>query len=79
MNFHKNWDVADIASQIYRLARSCSNPYTDGFTSFECKKDLYQLRQILDDALKEAPDFGELEKDWLDEQEKKRLVKILRS
>ncbi len=79
MGFKKNWDVADIASQIHSLARECSSVYNDGFTSFECKKDLYQLKLIIDNALSEAPDFGELEQEWLTEQEQKRIIKILKS
>ncbi len=79
MGFKKNWDVSDIASQIHSLARECSSMYKYGFTSFECKKDLYQLKQIVDNALSEAPDFGELEQDWLTEQEQKRIIKILKS
>ena len=51
----------------------------DGFTSFECKKDLYQLKDIIDRALAEAPDFGEMEQQWLTEQEQKRIIKILKS
>ena len=53
--------------------------YNDGFTSFECKKDLYQLKDIIDRALAEAPDFGEMEQQWLTEQEQKRIIKILKS
>lgn len=79
MGFKKSWDVSDISRQIHGLARECASPYNDGFTSFECKKDLYQLKTIIDEALTKAPDFGSVEKDWLTEQEKKRIVKILKS
>jgi hypothetical protein len=79
MGFRKSWDIANIASQIHNLARECSSMRNDGFTSFECKKDLYQLKQIIDDSLAEAPDFGTLEEQWLTEQEQKRIIKILKS
>jgi diphthamide biosynthesis methyltransferase len=79
MGFKKSWDVADVSKQIHSLARECSSMYNDGFTSFECKKDLYQLKQIIEAALAEAPDFGALEEQWLQEQEKKRIIKILKS
>jgi hypothetical protein len=79
MGFKKSWDVADVSRQIHSLARECASPYNDGFTSFECKKDLYQLKQIIDDSLSESPDFGELEQQWLQEQEKKRIIKHLKS
>ena len=78
MGFKKNWDVSNITSQIHSLSRECSSPYTDGFTSFECKKDLYQLKEIIDRALAEAPSFGELEDQWLHNQEQKRIINILK-
>jgi len=79
MGFKKSWDVSSIASQIHSLARECRSYHNDGFTAFECKKDLYQLKKIIDDSLSESPDFGEMEQQWLQEQEKKRIIKILKS
>lgn len=78
MGFKKNWDVSEITSQIHSLSRNCSSSYTDGFTAFELKKELYLLKETIDRALKAAPDFGELEKDWLTEQEQKRIIRILK-
>ena len=74
----KSWSVEDITTQIHAIARECSSPYNDGFTSFELKKDLYQIKEILDNAISRSPTFyGEQE--WLTEQEKKRIIKILKS
>jgi hypothetical protein len=79
MGFRKSWDTGNIVIQIHSLARECSSSYNDGFTAFECKKDLYQLKKIVDTALAEAPDFGSVEEQWLTEQEQKRIIKILKS
>ncbi len=79
MGFRKSWDVSDISNQLHALARECRSPYNDGFTAFYAKQDLYLLKDLIDAALAESPDFGELEKDWLQEQEKKRIIKILKS
>jgi hypothetical protein len=74
----KSWSVSDIVTQIHSLSRECSSPYNEGFTAFELKKDLYQLKFIIDQALKGTPTFyGETE--WLTEQEKQRIIKILKS
>ena len=43
----KNWDVANIASQLRELSNQCSSPYNDGFTAFELKKDLYQIKDLI--------------------------------
>ena len=70
--------MEDIATQIHAIARECSSPYNDGFTGFELKKDLYQIKEILETAINQSPTFyGEQE--WLTEQEKKRIIKILKS
>ena len=79
MGFKKNWGVDDIISQIYSISRECSSSHNDGYTAFGCKQDLYQIKSIVDTALSNSPDFGDLEKDWLQEQEKKRIIKILKS
>lgn len=78
MGFHKNWDVADIAGQIRRLSTNCSSAYTDGFTAFELKKDLYLIKDIVDRAISESPNFGELEELWLKEREQQLIINILK-
>jgi hypothetical protein len=70
--------VEDIATQVHAIARECSSPYNDGFTAFELKKDLYQIKEILDTAISRSPTFyGEQE--WLTQQEQQRIIKILKS
>jgi hypothetical protein len=75
----KSWRIEDVATQLRALSRECSSPYNDGYTSFELKKDLYQIKELVDQALSQAPNFGELEQEWLTTQEQKRIIKILKS
>ena len=75
----KNWSVADITQQMHNIVRECKSPYNDGFTGWYVKQDLYQLKFILDDAIKNCPNFGDMEEQWLTEQEKKRIIKHLKS
>jgi hypothetical protein len=79
MGFKKNWEVGDITSQVHSLAREISSPYNDGFIQWNCKQDLYQIKQLVDQALSKSPDFGDLEQEWLQTQEKKHIIKILKS
>jgi hypothetical protein len=78
MGFKKSWDVSDITSQIHTLYRECSSPYNDGFTAWGCKQDLLLIQQLVNEAVKNSPNFGETENDWLKEQEQKRIIKILK-
>ena len=79
MGFKKSWEVSDITSQVHRLAREISSPYNDGYTQWHCKQDLYQIKQLVDQALARSPNFGDLEQEWLHTQEKKHIIKILKS
>jgi hypothetical protein len=74
----KSWSMSEILNQIHALARECKSPYNEGFTAFELKKDLYELKFALDEAIKTSPTFHG-EEEWLTEQEKKRIIKILKS
>jgi hypothetical protein len=77
MGFKKNWGVDDIISQIYSISRECSSSYNDGYTAFGCKQDLYQIKEVIDAAIRNSPTFAG-EQEWLQEQEKKRIIKILK-
>ena len=77
MGYKKSWDVGSITSQIHSIARECSSPYNDGYTAFGCKQDLYQLKELLDNIIRNSPTFSG-EQEWLQEQEKKRIIKILK-
>jgi hypothetical protein len=79
VGFKKNWDAAEITSQINTMARECRSPYNDGYTGWYIKQDLHQIKFILDEALKNCPDFGTIEQEWLTEQEQKRIIKHLKS
>jgi hypothetical protein len=75
----KSWSIEDVANQLRALTRECSSSYNDGFTAFELKKDLYQIKELVDHALSNSPKFGELEQEWLTSQEQKRIIKLLKS
>lgn len=78
MGFKKSWDVNDITSQIHTLYRECASPYNDGYTAWGCKQDLLLIQRLVDDAVRNSPNFGTTEEEWLKEQEQKRIIKILK-
>lgn len=77
MGFQKRWDVADMFNQVRSLAGEINSRYNDGFTAFYAKQDLYKIKWFIDEQLKTSQRFvGEDE--WLKEEEKKRVVQILK-
>lgn len=74
---HKTWNVGDIKRQIGRISMECRSPYNEGFTAFDLKKELYELKFFIDQELKSCPDFAG-EKEWLTELEKTHIIKFLK-
>lgn len=73
----KQWNVENIIRQINSAYYACTDPRMDGFVTWGYKQDLYQIKWILDEVLRKCPTFYS-EEDWLREQEKNRVVKILK-
>jgi predicted glycosyltransferase involved in capsule biosynthesis len=69
-------DVTSIVGQINSAVYEQTSGYNEGFLSWGYKQDLYRIKWILEDALKRCPTYGP-ENEWLREQEKKQVVKIL--
>jgi hypothetical protein len=78
MGFMKRWDLNDIRSQIQRCGVEVLSPYNDGFVAWSCKRDLYELKFIIEELLSEAPKFGSEETNLIQEYEQKKLIKILK-
>jgi hypothetical protein len=69
-------DTAKIVAQINAAVYEQTSGYNEGFLSWGYKQDLYRIKWILDDALRRCPEYGP-EKEWLREQEKEQVIRIL--
>lgn len=76
MGFQIRWNKDDIQQQILRMAREVNSAYNDGFTAWEIKKDLLEIKFLLDDTLEKSHTFAD-EKEFMEEQSKKQTWKIL--
>ena len=57
MGYRKDWDVSEILASLGKITRECTSPYNDGFTGFEAKKDLLEIKFFLEDCLERCPRF----------------------
>jgi hypothetical protein len=58
---------------LHKMSREISSPYNDGFTASGFKKELYELKCLIEDLYPDLPTFvGE------DEWEKERLIQKLK-
>ena len=76
MGFQIRWDKLDIERQINRMAGEINSPYNDGFTAWSIKKDLLDIKFLLDNVLEKSCTFVD-EADYIEAQRKKQTWSIL--
>jgi hypothetical protein len=77
MGFKKPIELDSVLMHLSRAYGEVASTYNDGFTAFYVKQDLYRVKFILDEMLKELPEFSG-EKEWLEEESKKKMWKELK-
>ena len=76
MGFRKPIDYNAVQHQIYISGVELNSPYNDGYVQWEIKKDLHKLKWLLDEILKDSPEFvGEDE--FLKEHEQVKMWRTL--
>jgi hypothetical protein len=75
---HKHSYNIDTALQtINALTHTVCDMRNDSYVQWGAKQDLYQLKWLIESALRRCPDFS-TEDEWLREQEQKKIIKILK-
>jgi len=57
----------EIRERLRWLISHMNDKYMDGFNQFGAKKELYEIKWMVDEALKDAPTFT-IEKEWLEKR-----------
>ena len=55
-----------------------TDPHVTGWVNWPCKQDLYRVKFAVDEMLSKTPKFTG-EDEWLLEQEKEKMWKVLKS
>jgi hypothetical protein len=72
MGFTKPLEVNDVKMQLMKAHGEICSTYNDGWTSWELKKELYEIKWLLDECIKRQPTFSD-EEEWLEAQHKKQM------
>lgn len=68
-----SWSVSRIKGDLQMMTHECRYHGNDGFTQFGIKKDLIEIKFLLNDLLETCPTFAG-EEEWLQECLNKRLL-----
>jgi hypothetical protein len=72
-----NWDADQVISECQKMYHGATDPYVTGWNNWPCKQDLYRVKFAVDEMLKNTSTFTG-EEEWLLEQEKEKMWKILK-
>jgi hypothetical protein len=78
MGFMKRWEAGTIVSQIRACSSEMNYAGNDGFSQWGCKKDLLEVKYLLDEILSNAPNFGDDEKEFISQLEQQKILNILK-
>jgi hypothetical protein len=73
----KDWDVPKICSEISKIAWAESDPRMDGFVTWGCKQDLYQLKWFIESKLAKCSTYAG-EEEYITEHEKNLTFKRIK-
>jgi hypothetical protein len=69
-----NWSISQIKGDLHMIAYECSWPGNDGYTAFELKKKLMEVKFLVEDLIEKCPTFVG-EEEWLHERLMEKLKK----
>jgi len=74
----KNWSVQEVQTQLQRMHLGATDARMTGFNNWPCKQDLYRVKFLVDELLKDCPTFAD-EDEWLREQSAEKIVRVLKN
>ena len=72
-----NWSVEDIKTEIEKIAYNESDPRMDGFVTWGCKKDLYEILWFVQEKLSKCSTYTG-EEDFIKKRNIDKMWKVLK-
>jgi hypothetical protein len=73
-----NGKTQAILNELFKVYYDVNDPYSDGFTQWENKKILIDIKYTLDTMMRSASKFGNIEEEYLKKKEQEQLIGILK-
>jgi len=77
MSFRITWNADKIISDLHACSAQASSVYNDGFSAWDCKKDLLRVKYALDEMVERCPNFSHEEEKFHEEMAKQKTWKVL--
>jgi len=77
MGYIKDWNVQDICRAIGKISLKATDPYLDGFNTWGCKRELYELLFFIQRELDKCSSYGDTEEDYLKKHDQEMILRAL--
>lgn len=73
-----DWSITDIKAHVDKIAWAESDPRMDGFVTWRCKRDLYELLWYIEDKLEQCSTYS-TEEELLETRRENKIINKLES
>ena len=73
----KKWNIKSICSDISQITFAATDPRMDGFNTWGCKRDLYEILFYVQQELDKCSTYSHVEEDYLKKHDQELLLRAL--
>lgn len=73
----KDWNSRNICSEISKISWAASDPRMDGYITWNCKQELYQILWHVQRELDKCGSYGDIEHDYVKKHDQEMLLRAL--
>ena len=71
-----DWSLSDLKQGVNKISYAESDPRMDGFVTWGCKKDLYEILWFVEDELAKCGTYAD-EDEFIKKREQHKILTIL--
>ena len=76
-NMIKRWNTQDICNQIRQITFAATDPRMDGFNTWGCKRELYELLFFVQQEIDKCSTYGDIEEEYLKKHDQEMMLRAL--
>ena len=73
----KDWNIKDICTNISKITWAGTDPKMDGFNTWGCKRELYEVLFYVQQELDKCSTYGDVEQEYLKKHDQEMLLRAL--
>jgi hypothetical protein len=73
----KDWNLQDLCRTIGKITFNATDPRMDGFNTWACKRELYELLFFVQEQLDKCSTYGDMEEEYLKKHDQEKMLKAL--